>query len=849
MASLDHLTLEYLYEAARFRGLAYFNSRDFEQVRSGGEVIYYVDAGVALLLYIWPGRIVGLEKANADYISNIGDPAEAEEIAEAALTGEFLLSDAMHARARALRDQPPAEESPPPRRRILQPHWTELINALNRFGQEGTRDEATMDQLLAEYDAAKLKARDLHKARVEAKRLAQARDEAAPPIDVQAHLLPILDIAALFERTKMLQHAMVRCLRFTRPLEPALRLRKEIQGIASDQEAMKPWIDVVRASRKDSAAAHNDAVALAQIEALNALEPLLQREAAERGESPSAGPTTHCLVTGDKSLHQAYFERKAKDYAAARGTTVDEIDLEIGDFAESYYLRHPGQFLPMLNQAELPNQIDDLSLFDEVVAAVDAALALFNCSEREALDLAMLAVRRSKEDWSSNSRSRDALDDAADSATELEALAEDIKEHWNKLRRATLLVNRHLLANRVESATNLRGDLSSLPEDERPGLLAQQKGSVLQIQRDTLFWAAREGIGALSKRLKSKGVEKEDRNRLALLADLQPLAGGSVYEAARSLKRGDDPGLETHIDANIYRLTPRETWKGLLLCSLLACYADAWSEAAWYAERACDAIDVELADDAAAAEEAGGEAELDAARAEATYLAGYAYRMRMSTGDFDRAVDALTTSEKIGVRLDGPLGRLIRARALSERATVHLFEQARRVDRSKLPEGAEPLLSPDDLGGQRDAFVEAGRLLSEADKTGFDDRARRSCASTRRQVTLNLCILDAVGHVRPNGALGFPDRVSDAELIEEISVQRQAWAGAKDESQVTLVDRLFLKLVWACLRGVHRSEVRLLAADFRRARGSPSLYGLDRVLTDECETCCRILLARYAGDA
>ncbi|WP_158965034.1 hypothetical protein [Chachezhania sediminis] len=821
---------DFLYEAARFRGLAYFNDRDFDYVCDGGDVRYYIDAGVILALYIWPGRFAwplgspDSEANNRDYISNIGDPISAEEVAEAALTGEFLFSDALHSKARALRKSPRPEAETSVRRFILEPHWKELAARLTEFVNEGLawpadaeRGKPSKEKLLAEYDSAHARAKKIRKAYLDQYNEAVRNGADKPNLDLNK-IGHVIDISATFEDTEILQRAMVRRFRFSRPVEPALHLPAEIQDI----DALEPWHEDLKQFAKSPSAARNDAIAIAQIEALN-------RASIEAGDR-----TIHCLVSGDKHLHEVYYKRKAKLYAHEQGIDATQIDLETGDFSESYYLRHPGQFVPMLNQADMPNQITDESLFDEVVAAAEATLALKRCSERDALDMAMLAVRTSKENFKSKvgqiSNKRLPDDD------QLREQSDELKDKWNRLRRATLLVNRRLLQSRADFARGLRSELRAEHDEMSDPLQREQLETTLAIQRVSLYWAARRGLVALSESLRQKGEGREDRNRLPLLVELSVLTDGSVYEAAQKLKKPRSDQHRRKIDENIHRLSEEETWKGLLLCAALACYADAWSEAVWFAERAHNAIHAEAS--------ANPDAMLDKAYAEAAYILGYACRMRMAKGDFfQRARDSLDESERRGRAISCAYGALVRARALSERATVQLFEQARRL------EAGEERLNASALHEQRSAFVSALQIIDGLDPGELNEQEVRARKYILRQATLNLCVFDAIGHMVPGNSLNIPDTVTDADLSREIAAQRAAWLNASDEAVVTDIDRIFLDLVDAFLNGASVQEVQDLHDQLSALGGGADLHGLDKVIARELRSAGQSLLELCAARA
>lgn len=818
----------YLYEAARFRGLAYFNDLDFEYVRDGGDVRYYVDASDLLVLYIWPGRLGwprhlrDSEIANSDYISNIGEPSKEEEIAEAALTGEFLFSDTMHSHARGLRQKNTSQPNSRVRRFVLEPHWNELLSALTRFISEGvgatTTDSAgsTKKDLLEEYERAIAEAKDLRRKMLQDYEAAIREGESIPNLDVERLLSPMIGIAAKLENTEMLQRAMVRRFRFSQPVVPALRLSAEIQDIHRNSEALTPWQEELIKLGKSAAVARNDAIAIAQIEALN-------RKALQAGDK-----TIHCLVSGDKHLHQAYYNRKEMAFASDRKLEVGQIDLEIGNFASSYYLRHPGQFVPMLNQADLPNQIEDSTLFDEVVAAADAALALVHDSEREALYMALQAVRLPRESFIKAARTTKAWKIAMQNADDIRESSQNLKDSWNRLRRATLLVNRHLLKSRADIAQGLRAELQSNRDKWSEVLQEKQLETTLEIQRETLFLAARRGLSTLSVKLHRKGAGKEDRNRLPNLIELSHLTGGSVFDAAQDLKKGDAE-LKNRIDEQVIRLSPEMTWQVLMLCSSLACYSDTWSEAAWFAERAYDAIHVDSA--------VTQNGLLDRARAEAAYLLGYAYRMRLSEGDFfARALDALNKSDRSGQEIGGHIGSLIRARALSERATVYMFEQARRRTKS------EELLDGSVMGKQRDTFLESLSIIDSLKEATLDDRERRAGDFVLRQATLNLCIFDAAGHIFPDNFLQIPNFVSRTDLVQEIEFQHHTWRNAKGEATVTDIDRVFLEVVGAYLRDESKSDIQRLCFRLSGLRENAALKGLDESIADELQNLSKRLL-------
>ncbi len=762
MTAITDEAVNYVYEAARLLGLSYCNRFDSEMVRDHRrEVIYYIDANVALLLFVWPGRLAttsfgGGEHHNLDYISNIGRVDMAgdvdDEIVEAVLAGEFLFSSVIHRPDRD--DGPPAKPGGGAHHRMMTaPHWNELVQKLRDYVP--IYPAQGKGEIIAEFE----------------RRMRDASSEFRVEKSGEPTLVgdplqkgeKLTTWAAGFEKTAFMELAMMKRLRDRRLLQPASDLPPDVYHV--ETAVRRRWEQLFLEVKKPGPL-RPDATAVAQIERLN-------EKAGPRGP-------IHCLVTGDKHLHEAYYREKLR---TSPGDDINSDGVKIPDFESysdssfmrRYYLRHPAQFVPTLNQRDMVNGLSSKALFMKVEGAAEAIVASVGCSESEALELGMLSLRNRD---ATEKRIRNRLSKKSLLAETLD----DVRRRWGALSRSTVFVNRTILHRRWYEAMQIGKTEPNAPSANQEEVEKLQIELVDDIQDLSLQAASRDGlrrlrddIAAQVRTVKGNRFAPERRFEHCLISNFErKITTAPMPDVVGAFQSGNSY-LFKQMDRTIVALSKSDAWHGLLYCALLAGYTNDWGKLIWFSERARDALKLRR-------QAKAGDDICDAYH-DALYLTALGRRMRLKPGDFDEAdKDLKTLTDYHGPRSgQSRKHSLAHARAQSERGTLYLFEQMRRLRSLKHNmDGAAPLLVEGQIVEARTWLLSARDTIAafpwpyEADDMA-GERRRAIIRLVRLQSSLNLSVLDLLGLESGEAFQGFSTKVSTDDLLDEIEQQQKIW--------------------------------------------------------------------------
>jgi hypothetical protein len=753
--------VERVHEAARLRGLAYFNDYDANDFPRCG-IRYYVDPAVALLLFIWPGRLLDEERHNQNYLATVSEEVAAKKVVDAVLSGERLFS------RDAAEDVEDRDTGP----FMMPEHWAEFARQLKQF----FAGPANPQEFLERFDKAAFE-RDLA--------AAEGFMEEGARIDQDAlddHARELCEAVAAIEHTRFMEVAMVSRLRQRKLLRPQINLPQDIYRI--DARVVNAWTRLLKESGKKGAI-RTDAIVLAQLDALNGRE----YEKAKRGERY----VMHCLVTGDLHLHEAFFRQRydwaKKEPVGYVGEYDDELDRFVPDldgnrysrFMRHYTIRHPAQFVAMLNQKALPNSISTMSLFRKVVENTEYLLTSVTQTESRSLQLAFDAVR-------GDMNVRRAISDLLQkvSISDKGQISEDLVstlDEWRSLTGSTFLVNRATLRDRVRATRQAFEHLERDPKAYIDGLVKLQNDLIEELDQTVLVFTARKMLAEMSETAR----HLEDRRGIArrmharLLIDLSDITGETLMLDVLRAYDTEDKATIDRIERNLERLPPQQSWRTFLFCAILAARISGWERLVWVGGRALNAI----RDHEEHVEEAF----------EARYVVALGRRMRLKPGDYEAARELLRTAAEHhrGAMLAATheetrtLEAVRAARALSEHATLCLFEQSRRLmlKADADVQDADPLDQATMLAAP-EMFREAIDLVSEAvdhpGETRDAERLRRVARFVLRQATLNLPLFALFGHVIFENDPEFVDTFETEDFIAQVERAQRVWAIARDNT-------------------------------------------------------------------
>lgn len=758
--------VERVHEAARLRGLAYFNDYDANDF-SRCSIRYYVDPAVALLLFIWPGRLNDEERHNQNYLATVAENEVSKKVVDAILSGERLFS-------KEAAEEVEDDDTGP---FMMPDHWREFARQLKEF----FAGPASPKEFLERFDKDAFY-QDL----VSAEGLVEEQTGVRQS-DADTYAKDLCDAVSRIEHTRFMEVAMVSRLRHRKLLRPIINLPQNLYR--PDTQIVNEWTRRLKNAGKHGGI-RTDAIVLAQLEALNALE----QEKARRGEKY----VVHCLVTGDLHLHSAFYEQRhqwAENEPAGYVGEYDEgFKRFIPDFdgnrhsrfMQHYTLRHPAQFVAMLNQKSLNNNTSSESLFKKVVKNTEYLLTSVTQTESRSLQLAFDTVRGDPE---VRTKIQTLLQSVPiPNKREISERLVSTLSEWRSLTGSTFLINRATLRDRVRATRQAFQTMERDPLAYIEGLETLQAELIEELDETVLQFTARSILAEMRETARSFGNERSIARRMhaRLLIDLADITGDLLMIDVLKAYETEDIATIRQIEDNLERLPANQSWRILLFCAVLAARVSGWERLVWIGGRALNAIKEQN--------------ELVEEAFEARYVVALGLRMRLKPGDYQTAQRLLVAAKDHHRLAIGQAGdhkvraqETVRlARALSEHATLCQFEQSRRLmaqSTSDRPE-ADPL-DEETMRAVPSMFNEALEL-AEAIVTdpalttpgGGRDAGRllRVARFVQRQASLNLPLFNLFGHVVFREAPAFIDNFQSEAFVAQVEKAQLVWALGHDHA-------------------------------------------------------------------
>ncbi|WP_300063664.1 hypothetical protein [uncultured Roseobacter sp.] len=752
--------VERVHEAARLRGLAYFNDYDASYFPRC-TIRYYVDPAVALLFLIWPGRLNEEERHNQNYLATVSEKIVSKKVVDAVLTGERLFSK------EASEDVETDATGP----FMMPDHWREFTRQLKAFFS----GPANPQEFLEKFD------KDAFKADLDMATNLVGAEPTIGQSTADSYAEELCEAVSRIEHTRFMEVAMVSRLRHSKLLRPVINLPQDLYRV--DTQVVNDWTRRLKNVGKRGAI-RTDAIVLAQMEALNAME----HTKARRGENY----VVHCLVTGDLHMHNAFYEQRYQwaenEPAGYVGEYDDGLDRFVPDFdgnrysrfMQHYTLRHPAQFVAMLNQKSLHNNSSSETLFKKVVKNTEYLLTSVTQTESRSLQLAFDTVRG---DPGVRREIQQLLHKVPVTGKReiSERLVATLSE-WRSLTGSTFLINRATLRDRVSATKKAFEVMERDPAAYIAGLENLQSELIEELDETVLLFTARRILAEMRETARNFGNERSIARRMhaRLLINLADITGDLLMIDVLKAYENEDLQTIRQIEDNLERLPAEESWRILLFCAIVAARVSGWERLVWIGGRALNAIreKTELVEEAY----------------EARYVVALGRRMRLKPGDFHAAQQLLMSAEQhhrsaieaAEDASDRAMEQVRLARSLSEHATLCLFEQSRRLMVSAGAKISESdALDEDIMRSIPDMFDEAIALVDPivtnvlvADDIDERDRDRllRVARFVQRQATLNLPLFGIFGHVVFRDDPAFVDTFQADTFISQVEKAQLVWA-------------------------------------------------------------------------
>lgn len=771
--SQDQL-VDRIYEAARLRGLAYFNDYDSNHFPRCS-IRYYVDPAVALSLFLWPGRLLKEELHNQNYLATISEANVEKKVVEAVLTGERIFS----------RTAGEADGDDSPGVFMMPDHWIEFTRKLKSF----FTGPADPKQFLERFDREAFTSTLEEAEKIVSDEQGEATDGTSAPFrlsqeELDASTLELSKAVAAIEHTRFMEVAMVSRLRHNKLVRPPTDLLQAIYR--PETEHVNEWTRLLKDKGK-SGAIRADATVLTQLEMLNRIE---QKKAA-RGDDY----TLHCLITGDLHVHRAFYAQRFKwansqplgmfgEYDEGLKQLVPDWDgYRFSRFMQYYTLRHPAQFVAMLNQQALDNRISNASLFTKVVKNTEYQITSVSQTESRSLLLATDAVRGVQKTRRTIAKLlHEAQPEDMDGFSA--KLVETFRD-WRRMTGTTFLINRATLRDRVRATRQAFEHMERDPDSYLQILEDIQCQLFDEFDETALHFTAHRMLAEMRDTASKSDNERRVARRMhaRLLIDLTDITGDMTLLDVLKAYEAEDIATIDHIEHEFGKLPVDQSWRTLLFCAIMAARVSGWERLVWIGGRALNAI----GDQSDHVEEAF----------EARYAVALGMRLRLKPGDFQEAQALLQRAERhhrdrMEAAQDSTwksLEAVRLARALSELATLRLFEQSRQLMmKSDLN---YPDINP--LDGQLmlevpGMFSEALELVEDVTRFSGDDRdaerLRRVARFVQRQATLNLPLFSLLGHVVFKEDPEFEDTFNQEDFIGQVKNAQLVWSLGKTNTDI-----------------------------------------------------------------
>ena len=719
-ADVDAMKLrQYFQEAADLRLCLQLNYEDYEFARTGGRIFYIMDANI-VVFFLNPVR-------EARHVRAFDSSGIAKHTAATALiTAEFLFS-----RSLAGQNGYPALIAPS--------HAEELGDVLDEI-RKSIAPEGDASSTLAKSTRRGLKelidgvrsGRIPRDAAVkELRRLVPEfaidqleggfqeanqflrlyRDDLVRPLAVHSEATgDVLDVE-LYHKQWVEQWT-------DRILPERMRVIKERIGSHSFEHGRHPPGYSPESERKR---ARRDAKALVQT-------LLLDKVGCQASQ-----PTRYVLVSADRALVDAYAKWFWRD---GRSDNVNS----------RFILRHPLQYVPILNIKDMPNGIDRADIFDRTRDALDSLLAPLRSVDPHGYPQSLSIHRVLARVSADNSELQAILKRLygenpfafkAGSAP----LFERVKSDWQDGFRDGVVLNAELMRRRARSEFEplvclLREDVdlrTAIIEDQR-SILTQLEAAHLTV--NTGVSIERLLINADQINADQTNCDVPPRGALAIRAKFPRIVGqSSLQEVLDNVATGIDRDLIRHITKALEKAFDHEA---LFFSACLAHRCSRWHTALQYSNRALDFLESECAKE--------GRTYADAELHEIRYLAASATRYALpSIEAIRRAVTLLEQGESYA-RLHNDRFGLVRA--LCEHSALLLVVIYR--DHFLAPGNAVPDVVHVQEVERLPNQMEEARIALTALREGVqDDELCRPIDVLATQVWANVISAEVISHLLP----------------------------------------------------------------------------------------------------
>jgi hypothetical protein len=549
---------EYFQEVVQLRLCLQWNADDYAFTNNGGRIVYLMDANV-VVFFLNPA----LEAHHVDAFDS-GLPGK-HAVATALVTAEFLFSRGLNGQ-----DGYPAL--------IAASHAEELGDILGAMRPTAGTSLA-QPHMLAES------------AREDLKILIQrVRRGAIPRDDAVKHLRRLVPEFA----TELLESGYQEANQF-------LRLYREdlIRALAVHSEATKDILDVrtssvaeiekwtsiilpermrtieARAKRHVRERGHRGPSRSKQSERKRArrdAEALIQTMRLDEAAREASQPTRYVLVTADRTLFDVY----------AKWFWGDDQK------QTRFVLRHPLQYVPMLNIVDMPNGIERSDSFERTRNTLDTLLAPVRAVDPirypQSLSIHRALARVAADNETMQAAFKRLFDrNPFELETGSAQLLDQLKADWEEGFRASIVLNAELMRRRARAEFEPLECLLREDVDLRTAILEDWQKTLTHLETAHLTVNTRVSMSRLMG-VDETGEVGPPRGLLAVRATFPRIVGNtSLEDVLKKLAEGRDAQLAHRIEKSLQEGLDHQT---LFFAACLAHRCSRWHLALHYGERA-----------------------------------------------------------------------------------------------------------------------------------------------------------------------------------------------------------------------------------------------------------------------
>jgi hypothetical protein len=398
-------------------------------------------------------------------------------------------------------------------------------------------------------------------------------------------------------------------------------------------------------------------------------EALLQTMALDEAADQAGENTRYVLVTADRALFDTYsrwfWQGSRSEGAEPR-----------------FVLRHPLQYVPILNVTDMPNGIERSDILDRTRDALDALLAPLRSVDRNyphTLSIHRILARMIEDDQ----KFQEALKNLyGQNPFELKAgstsLLENIRRDWEEGFRAGIVLNAELMQRRAHSEFEPLARLLNEQVDLRAAILQDHQSILSLLEAAHVTVNTRISMTRLMRDTNGETAAPPQRGIMAIRATFPRIVGdASLDDVLERLAAGKDVELESRIENT---LRTRLDHQAHFFAACLAHRCSRWQSALQHANRALALLEQELA----SSNMESFESELY----EIGYLAASATRYALpSVEAIRRAITLLTRGMAYARRSKDKFGL---ARALCEFSALVLVIGYRENLLGQMPDAPSP---------------------------------------------------------------------------------------------------------------------------------------------------------------